>query len=278
MKPLDVAILCSVFLAGFAGTAAPGEMKMALDSTTDPRLFAVRFARYGYNPMKTISIDPKGGVRFQLPAATPAVQETMLYSFFALAGDFEIVAGYEWTNVTSPREGHGVRCGFEVVVEGDPTPASMTIERGQWPEAKRDGYLVYRGTLNAEKKRMSNEEYFEPAKARKGKLAMRREKDEIVCLAANSPKEELRELCRLPFTERTIRKIRLFVDQGGSPTTLDIKFPEFCVRAEEITGGIPRRDQPFGWGRWLMWGGFAVVGTVLFILYRREKRAEREGG
>ncbi|MCI0684532.1 MAG: hypothetical protein L0Y71_20665 [Gemmataceae bacterium] len=278
MNRCHVLTLAGAVLTGlcFGAGAAAGEMKVELDSAKDTKLFSSRFTRYGYNPMKTIATDLKGGVRFVLPSATKDVGQTGLYSFFAVAGDFEMALSFDWTNVTAPREGYGARCGIELEVEGSPTPMTLSFQRTHLADKRGEGYLVVRGVLNPEKKLDYTDEHFEPSKAKKGKLALRRENDELVCLAANNLKEELRELCRIPFTKTTIRKTRLFADQGTSPTFLDTKITAFRVQAEEITGGIPLRDQKFAWGWWLIFAGFLVVGSILFILYRREKRAEDE--
>src|SRR5262245_63296039 len=79
IHPLTL-VATSLVLAATASAAA-GEMKMALDSATDPKLLSARFGRYGYSPMKTVATDAKGGVRFQLPAGTKGIHQTGLTSF-----------------------------------------------------------------------------------------------------------------------------------------------------------------------------------------------------
>jgi hypothetical protein len=252
-------------------------MKMTLDSTTDPKLLSARFGRYGHNPMKTVATDAKGGVRFQLPAGTKGIHQTGLSSFFALAGDFEIVAGYEWTDVTPPADGYGVSCGVSVDLEVIPPIKQhriVSLARAHMPDKRGEGYLVVwevttEGQPNWEHKLF-------PTKSRKGKLALRRAEGEVVFLVADSPQEELREVMRLAFPEGKVRRTCLFADQGRSMTLLDAKLTDIRVRAEEIAPAIREREQSFAWGRWLTYGSFAVVGTVLFILYRREKRQQAQ--
>lgn len=276
MKHTRLLTLAAVLLA-LATSARAGEMKMEFDSTTTPKLFISQFARYGYNPMKTLLTDSKGTLRFVLPSGTKGIGQTGLYSFFAMAGDFEIIASYEWNNVTAPREGYGVSCG--IAVERDIVPPvgqvrSLSITRGHAPDKRGEGYFVMQEVVTENKEKPDYPTEHFPIRAKKGKLAMRREKDEVIFLVADSPKDELRELTRVAFTDATIRKVRIFADQGGSMTYLDTKIPDLRVRAEEITGGVPIREQTFAWGWWLAVACFVLVGSILFVLYRREKRGD----
>ena len=50
--------------------------------------------------------------------------------------------------------------------------------------------------------------------AKFGRLSRRREKAEVVCLAADGPSERLKELARLPVTAGTARPLRVFADAG----------------------------------------------------------------
>jgi hypothetical protein len=270
-------LIAALLALGTGALAAAGEMKMELGSDSDRKLFSARFARYGYNPFKTIVIDPKGGVRFRLPSGAKDIPQTGIYSFFAIAGDFEIVTTYDWTDVTPPREGYGMSCGLAIELDGKAPVGqlrSVSVARGHLPGKPGEVYLVTREVVTEDKSDYQTEHF--PIRAKKGKLGMRREKDEVILLVAENLKDELRELARVTFTEATIRKTRLYADPGGSATFMDVKFLDFHVRAEEVTGGIPLRDQKFAWAWWLTFGGFVLVGTVLFILYRREKRRQYE--
>ena len=270
--------LATVLLTlGTAAPAAAGEMKMEFDTTTEPRLFLGRFARYGYNPMKTMLTDNKGGLRFVLPSGTKGIGQTGLYSHFAMWGDFEIVVSYEWNNVTAPRDGYGVSCGIAIEREHIPPVGqikSLSLARGHAPDKRGEGYFVTQEVITENKEKPDYPTEHFPNRAKKGKLAMRREKDEVIFLVADSPKDELRELTRVAFTEATIRKVRVYADQGGSMTYLDTKIPDLRVRAEEITGGVPIREQTFAWGWWLTIACFVIIGSILFVLYRREKRGD----
>ena len=90
---------------------------------------------------------------------------------------------------------------------------------------------------------MTYETKFFPTSAKKGKFVLKREKAEVVVLTANNPSAEPTELYRLPFTETTIRSLRVYADSGGSPTIVDGRITNLKTSAHEITGGIPERDR-----------------------------------
>jgi hypothetical protein len=245
-----------------------GEMKMELDTAANIRLFDTHFARYGLQPAKTITRDAKGVVRIRLPGDTKDVPQTGLYSYVVLAGDFEVSAAFDWTSVEAPRGGYGVSCGIAVDAGGG--KEQLSLARG-YLEDKGPGYLVTFGKpADAETNEMQWDTKHFPTKATLGRLVIRREKDELVCLAADGPKGEPRELHRQPFTTATVRQVRLFADAGGSPTAMDVRLSRLRVRAEEITGGFPTAEKPRQIPWWLIVAlGFAGVAVALFLVRRR---------
>src|SRR5262245_36903256 len=106
-----VIVVVVVFLT--AMTARAGEPTDVVDCAADVRLFDSHFARYGYQPTRTIAKEPKG-VRIRLPARAVNVVQTGLYSYFSLAGDFEVTADYELIDLPPPQGGYGVSCGIGV--------------------------------------------------------------------------------------------------------------------------------------------------------------------
>jgi hypothetical protein len=75
-----------------------------------------------------------------------------------------------------------------------------------------------------------------------------------------------------PLTSATtaIRAVRFFADPGGSPTAIDARLRDIEMRAEEITGDIPKSEEATSSG-WL-WFAVAGAGALLFLawqLYRR---------
>ena len=179
--------------------------------------------------------------------------------------------------MTPPQDGYGVSCGISVDLQVTPALGQhriVSLARAHMPDKRGEGYLVvWEVTTDGQPKW---EHKLFPIQAKKGKLALRREKSEVIFLAADSPKDELRELMRLAYPEGKVRRTCLFADQGQSMTLLDARLFNLHIRAEEITPSIPEREQKFAWGGWLTYGGFAVIGTILFILYRREKRQQSE--
>jgi hypothetical protein len=248
--------------------AAAGEMKAELDCTADPRLLDTHFARYGHAPSKSIARAGKGELRFRLPAATKDVAQTGLYSYVVLAGDFEFSAAYEWTAVTPPQGGYGVSCG--IVVDMGGAGMSVSLARANLPgKGQGEGYAVTVGQPTATETKYETSHY--PIPASSGRLVLRREQAELICLVAEGEKNPLRELCRLPFPEGTVRQVRVYADAGGSPTAVDVRVSRIRIRAEEITGGFPRREQPSTMPWWPFIAGFLFVAAVALLVVRRRR-------
>ena len=108
-------------------------------------------------------------------------------------------------------------------------------------------------------------------------MVLRREKKELICLVADKPGADLVELCRVPFGDNTIRKVRIFADSGGSSTALNARIGSIKILAEEITGGLPKREKG---GRWWWWLGGAVLlcaGIATYVIYwRRHGEGEED--
>ncbi|HTU93408.1 MAG TPA: hypothetical protein VMF69_25225 [Gemmataceae bacterium] len=111
---------------------------------------------------------------------------------------------------------------------------------------------------------------FVPAASLRGRIGLRRVKNELIFLSAEIPDGPLREIDRLPFAERTIRTLRVFAESGGSSTALDLRVSNMEIRAEEIASGVPRREQR-SWG-WLWTVVLAVSGALLFWVWRARRR------
>jgi hypothetical protein len=238
-----------------------------LDFAGDFRLFDTHFARYGPGAAKSLGRESLGA-RFRLPAAAKKDQVGW-YSYFALAGDFEVAADYSWISVSSPTAGYGVTCG--VAVDSQVTGESVSLARGHLM-GKGGGYVVTVGRPGEGGTKYETTHY--PTQTKNGRLAMRREQAELVCLAADGPKEPLRELTRVAFTEGTVRPVRLFADRGGSPTALDAWLGRLHVKAAEIAGGAPRTEAGDGIGWWPAAAAVPVVAAAGLLLARRRKRCE----
>jgi hypothetical protein len=241
-------------------------MTMQLDCTANIRLLDTHFARYGYMPAKTITRENKGILRFRLPSATKDVGQTGLYSYVVLTGDFEVSAAYEWVSVSLPQGGYGVSCG--IAVETGSPGTMVSLARGHLADKKGAGYLVTRGEPQGTDTHYETTHH--STKATLGRLVLRRVKNELICLTANTLKEEPKELCRMAFPEGKVHQVRFFADTGGSPTYLDTRLGEFRIKAEEVAGGFPKSEQPRPLPWWLISGGVCLVLAVgLWLLRRR---------
>ena len=242
----------------------------ALDFGADAKQFESLFGRYGYQPTQTIVVEKKG-VRFKMPTTAKGIEQTGLYSFFVLAGDFEIVADYEIINLPAPTKGYGAS--FGIAVEAKDTGAFIALARGHpGGKGKTNEYLVTLGEKEEGKPKYSHPSR-EATPSKKGRLIIRREKKEIVCLVADKPTEEPRELARVPFSTGTIKQIRLFADTGGSPTDLDARLANLQVTTvtEEITAGTPRSEERIAWGWWLTVLGAILLPFLGYWLYRHQR-------
>ncbi|HKI37076.1 MAG TPA: hypothetical protein VKA46_34805 [Gemmataceae bacterium] len=242
-----------------------------LDCAANARLFDSHFGRYGYLPQRSIIREARG-LRFWLPAQTKGVSQTGLYSYFVLAGDFEVSATYELLALPPPQGGYGVFLGIGAETEGP--GGNVSLVRGHWPE-QGSNYALICGRASAGGP-LQYETTFFPTSSRSGRLLLRREKAEAVGLVADGPGEPPRELCRVPFTGGTVRSVRLFADPGGSPTALDARLSGVVVRAEEITGGVPKREARGRGGWWLLGAAaLAVVAALSLLVARRKWRQAR---
>ena len=231
-------------------------LQAELDVAAHPRLIDTHFSRYGPVAARNVSRDTKG-VRIRLPATGRLASQSGLYSYFAVAGDFELTVDYDLTSLPKPESGYGSAVGISLDAENI-ADGSLSLFRGIHPQ-QGPAYWVTRakpgenGTVY--------ETSFYPTNARTGKLGFRREKDAIVCLAADSIRLEPRELVTIPFVAGAIRPIRVFADSGGSPTAMDARLTNFHLRAQEITGGIPEiGNSSFAYLGWTIAGVVGLLG------------------
>jgi len=252
---------CFAAVTAAAWPAAAADMNAVLDAGKEPKLYDTHFARYGPAQVKGIVREPNG-IRIRLPATK--VEQTGLYAYFALAGDFEVSVTYQIVSMPPPQSGFGPE--FGLAVDAESAGLKLALTRAIKPEGG-SGIKV-----NRERGGNFKELAFQSTKANSGALVIRREKTELICLASDKPGADLAEIGRFPFTDTTVRKVRLFADSGGSPTPIDARFFDFKVRAEEIAGGIVQREVTGGLGWWITAG---VITTLVIgvVVYRRRKTA-----
>ncbi len=270
---------CLFLLAAALVMAAPGALagapadaaKAELDSTKDPRLFESHFGRYGYLPERTVARGP-GTVRFLFPAPTKGRGPAGLYSYFALAGDFELSAVYELLSPAWPTSGRAACVGFTADTEGP--GGSIALVRGHWPD-RGSGYALIRRQKSSGG--LAQEMSFFPSAARRGRLVLRREGGDVIALMKESP-GEAQELGRVPFTDGTVRKVLLHADPGDAPAAFEVRLGGLVVRGEEITGGIPAKDGRAWRGWWAVGvGGLVAGGLSLYVACRRWRAGRWRG-
>jgi hypothetical protein len=274
MKHLPrLAALTAVLLVGVPVLGDEAEMKAAWTfDGSKPLLLRTKFGSYGYHPTQTVRPET-GRLRLWLPARD-GVGQTGLYSLFALAGDCEVIVTYELLKIQPPKAGYGSGLGLAFDVGENGEGGRGAIQRVDKP-SEGSGFVVQTDPATGEKTEPVY--HFLPNPDKAGRFGLRRVKKELIFLASNTPTGDMQELERLPFSDHTIRKVRLFADPGGSPTALDARIWRIEVRSEEMTGGVPE-IQPDAPVRWWLWGGIAVVvGSFLCWDWRRRKQGGHTG-
>ena len=175
---------------------------------------------------------------------------------FVLAGECEASCNYQLINFPECKTGYGSSIGL--VFDAPAENSWGGIQRAFNP--KYGNCYILMTALPGSDGKMTEQFKLLATKTTKGKLALRREKSDLVFLAAETPGAELAEIHRFPFTDQTIRGVRFFGDPGGSPTPLEARLGDMQIRAEEITGGIPKKEVE-GWNtQWLV-----VPAAVLLV-------------
>lgn len=266
-RPWWRAAAAGLLLLTAAGPEPP--MKTVKVDGSDPQALQILFGTYGHAPARTV-LREADGFRFLLPAGGPPVPQTGAYSYFALGGDCEVTLSYDILSLPTPKGGYGAGLGLAFDA-GDEVGRGI-IQRAHKGEDGH-GYIVQR--ILAGPKGQPQEEYrFEPTGDKRGRIGLKRVKKELIFLASKTPADPLEEIQRWPFTDRTIRAVRLFADPGGAPTAVDVRLRQIEVRAEEITGGQPRSEL----GRWRWWwpaaAGVALVAAGAFVVARRNARGQ----
>jgi hypothetical protein len=135
------------------------------------------------------------------------------------------------------------------------------------------GYSV-QTALAASGGKMNEKDEFVATTATKGRIGLKRSKKELIFLVAEDQASDLREIARLPFTNGTIRAVRLFADPGGSPTAIDARLKPITIKGNEITGGVPASERRMS--RW--WWALAIVpvvaGGLVFWRWRARRGAD----
>jgi hypothetical protein len=264
-------LLTTTILLLAASVAAAEEKKMELKSTGwNPRTLRNRFGAYGYRP-EECCIPEQNGLRIWLPAEVAEVPQTGFYSHFALAGDCEVIVTYELLNLQPPQKGYG--SGVGLAFDAEDKVGRGSIQRVTRP-SEGNGYVL-QTSLAAGKGKPKEEDRFLPTTATWGRIGLKRVKKNLIILFTDDPTAPLRESDPLPFTDQTIRVLRLFGDMGGAATGLDVRLTDIEVRAEEITDGVPQLQKAeSSWWPWVVFplAGFLLVWRVYQFVFGGAKK------
>ncbi len=265
-RTIFVAVLSMSLTTSSDSSGADRDLKDVLDFAARPRLLDTHLTRFGPSSARTVVKD-SGGARIRLTGDKKSVGQTGMYSYFSLAGDFEVSVTYNLVQLQSPQGGYGASVG--VVLDAEGTVGAVTLARGYHPTDGQGYWLSRSVPANGETK--YSRQFF-PSTSKHGRLALHRKGNTVMGMVADLPSEPLRELTTTPFTAGTVRQFRLYADNGGSPTVVDGRLTNLFVKAEEITGGIPEMESAGGWWRTAV-GVIAAVGVALggLVWFRRRK-------
>ena len=232
------------------------------------RELKAKFWIYGSNPRQLV-VQEGANLHIKIPAGLPNVSQAGVYSKFVLAGNCEASCTFQLINFPIVRTGYGSMVGM--AFDGPVERSWGGIERVFIP--KSGNCFVFMTVLPDTDGTMKQQIKIVSTKSISGKIGLKREKNDLIFLAAESPTADLIELHRFPFTDETIRSVRFFGDPGGSPTSLEVRLTDMTISAEEITGGIPKRElNAFPW-HWPAIGAATLLGGFLVwhVLRRNAK-------
>ena len=246
-----------------------------IDVGKSPRVYGSHFSRYGKTPAKVIRYENQF-IRFVFPAGGKLTEADPhgLYSYFSLAGDFEVSAEFEIRTLTAPETGYGVSIG--IALETTTPFGNVQITRGFMGDKPPVAGYIFTQAIPHESDTKYEVTMF-PSTAKRGRMALKREKDELIFLAADKPADSLSELGRIKFTKEKITKMRFVADRGGDNNTFDNSIGSLKVRADEITGGLPKEELAEGpnWFRIACYVG--LLGGIGFFIQRwRRRKRERD--
>jgi hypothetical protein len=246
--------------------------KDRFEITKMPRMYGTHFGRYGKYPAKVITFSGNW-IRFKFAAGGKDWGQHGIYSYFAVAGDFEYSAEYEILKINHPEKGYGMT--FGIAIDTDTPFGNVTFGRGYEGNPKAPGsYVLTRAIPDGAETKYEVQTF--PSESKRGKLAIRREKEDLVILAADKPTDKLKELTRIPFYTGTIRQVRMLADRGDDPGSMDGFVGNMIIEADELTGGIPESDQS-DWS-WLLPSICIciIVAGIGTLIYVKRKRAQEE--
>jgi hypothetical protein len=190
------------------------------------------------------------------------VPQTGIYSLFSLSGDCEVSFAYELLSLAPPKEGYG--CSIGMAFDAGDDIGRAVFQRSDKND-KEIGYILQ--IMPGKNSKLKEEYQFVSNGTKKGRMALRRVKKDLVFLAVDEPEGIPEEIGRLAFTEGTVRVVRFFADQGGSQLAVDARLRNIQLQAEQITGSIPRSEKP-GWRWWWLLVGLVPVAGLGVVIWR----------
>jgi hypothetical protein len=271
----SVSVLVAAVLVGLACLGLAGEMSVDVKMAgTDRKTRRIKFANYpgSFRHHQIINSDA-AGLRFILPGRVPDIPQSGVYSLEGLAGDCEVIVTFELLDLEQPRTGYGAGFGLAFDVENS---------KDTWGSIQRvfkvhegNGFVVLTNNLLGPNKQLQDDYKFVNATSKKGQMGLRRTEKELTFLAVDSPTDELQVIKTVPFPDRPIRPYRLFVDNGGSPTRVDVRVTQIAIRAEEKTANVAQiqSSDKGGWWLWITIPAVAVVGAAAWFWWTRRRKA-----
>jgi hypothetical protein len=265
-----ISLVFPLVLVCSAARADDAQPETMLDLSR-PRALQQMFGAYGPAHQRIVT-RANGMSRFHFPPGRKDPSQLGLYSYFALAGDFAITVTYDLTLI--PRSGQaGIWC-VGVAVDEEDEGRSAEIQRTGNGSPEASGYLVTASPRDETDPTSGVREFF-ATNSRHGLIALRRVGSQLVFLKSDNHSGELEGVHQIPFTNKTVRQLRLFAQAETVTSWVEFRLSGLDVRANEITGGIPRSAGAGSIVLWLL-GICAVIAVGVSYRWRNHFRARRD--
>ncbi|MEQ8789581.1 MAG: protein kinase [Pirellulaceae bacterium] len=199
----------------------------------DPRLLLPLGidSRFGASLLKP----EEQGLRILIPKGQAASKPSLGFApALDIAGDFEITATYE---ILSPPQHDGPSVGPSLYLMAQESLDSAAFRHVTGSEG--DAYLIIWKVTGLDGKRSTGRKLF-PANTRAGKLRIVRTGGALSFLAQQEHDTEFRVLWRTEFDTRPIGMLRVESWAEGAQDTVDIRWNNLTIRADELHLDPPR--------------------------------------
>ncbi len=250
-----------------------GQAIRAAEFTQDfrGRPYDVRYFRpVGSHTRRAIRAD-SWGLRIS-PVDAESKLPVGLASRLGVRGDFEITMAFEILRLNKPTSGNGA--GVSIYISAASlSREGATLGRFLRPSGEQV-FLCHRAFTPPGEER-KHEGKRPPTSALSGSLRLVRTGTTLSYQVAEGGRSTFQELYQTEWRGEDLDTVRFAVDNGGSPTLVDVRIKAVSIRADDFGSARPA-PQPFRWSTGMTVGLMAILlavaGPWLWLRWRREHR------